>query len=144
MERHPMTDARLAETDQPTTIPTPPTGLFAGAGAVVGLTALISSSCCIVPLALAGLGATGAAFSGLLFLAGIRPYLLGAAAVALLAGWWLYFSRRRSVACNSDGTCAAPGTSWRTMGFLALGSAFVGLAIIWEPYIEPVLLRLMR
>jgi mercuric ion transport protein len=139
-----MTDARLADADQPSTIPAPPTGLFAGAGALVGLTALVSSSCCIVPLALAGLGATGAVFSGLEFLAGIRPYLLGAAALALIGGWWLYFSRRRAVACNSDGTCAAPGTSWRTMGFLALGSAFVGLSTIWEPYIEPVLLRMMR
>jgi mercuric ion transport protein len=144
MEHHPVTDARLADTDQSATIPAPPTGLFAGAGAVVGLTALVSSSCCIVPLALAGLGATGAVFSGFEFLAGIRPYLLGGAALALLAGWWLYFSRRRSVACHSNGTCAAPATSLRTIGFLALGTKFVGLATIWEPYIEPVLLRLMR
>ena len=139
-----MTDAQLVEATQPTTIPTPPPSLFAGAGALVGLMALVSSSCCLVPLALAGLGASGAAFGGLLFLAGIRPYLLGAAAVALLAGWWLYLWRRRSVTCNSDGACAAPGTSWRTIGFLALGSTFVGLATIWEPNIEPVLLRLMR
>lgn len=139
-----MTDAPLAETGQPETVPAPPTGLFAGAGAVVGLTALVSSSCCVVPIALAGLGATGAVFSGLEFLIAVRPYLLGAAAVALLAGWSIYFSRRRSVACNSDGTCVAPGTSLRTVGFLALGSAFVGLATVWEPYIEPVLLRMMR
>lgn len=139
-----MTDVPLSEAEQPRTIPTPPTGLFAGAGAVVGLTALVSSSCCIIPLALAGLGATGAVFSGLEFLAAIRPYLLGTAAVALLAGWWLYLSRRQSVACNSDGTCATAGTSWRTIGFLALGSAFVCLAAVWEPYIEPMLLRLMR
>jgi mercuric ion transport protein len=144
MERHPLTDARFAETQQPANIPATPTGLFAGAGALVGLTALVSSSCCIVPLALAGLGATGAVFSGLEFLADIRPYLLGGAALALIAGWWLYFSRRRSVACNGDGACAAPRTSWRTKGFLALGSAFVGLSTIWEPYIEPVLLRWMR
>lgn len=144
MEYHPMIDARLAETEQHATIPTPPAGLFAGTGALVGLTALVSSSCCVVPLALAGLGATGAAFSGLLFLATIRSYLLGAGALALLAGWGLYFSRRRSVACNSDGTCAAPGTSWITIGVLALGSIFIGLATIWEPYIESMILRLMR
>jgi len=139
-----MTDVPLAEADQPATMPKPPAGLFAGAGAVVGLTALVSSSCCVVPLALAGLGATGAAFSGLLFLAAIRSYLLGAAALALLAGWALCLSRRRPVACNSDGTCAAPATSWRTIGFLTLGSIFVGLATVWEPYIEPMILRSMR
>jgi mercuric ion transport protein len=139
-----MTDARLEPTDQSTTIPTPRAGLLAGTGAVVGLAALISSSCCVVPLALAGLGATGAAFSGLAFLADIRPYLLGAAALALLAGWWLYVSRRRAAVCSSDGTCAAPGRSWRTIGFLALGTGFAGLATVWEPFIEPVLLRAMR
>ena len=139
-----MTDVRLLEAEQPTPIPAPPTGFLAGAGAVVGLTALVSSSCCIVPLALAALGATGAVFSGLEFLAAIRPYLLGTAAVALLAGWWLYFSRRRSLAFNSYGTCAAAGTSWRTIGFLALGSTLVGLATVWAPYIEPFFLRLVR
>jgi mercuric ion transport protein len=139
-----MTDVRLLEAEQPTPIPAPPTGFLAGAGAVVGLTALVSSSCCIVPLALAGLGATGAVFSGLEFLAAIRPFLLGTAAVALLAGWWLYFSRQRSLACHSYGTCAAAGTSWRTIGILALGSTLVGLAAVWAPYIEPFLLRLVR
>jgi mercuric ion transport protein len=139
-----MTDARLAEKDQSTTIPAPPAGLFAGAGALVGLTALVSSSCCLVPLALAGLGASGAVFSGLEVLAGVRPYLLGAAAVALVAGWWLFFSRRRMLVCNSDGTCATPGSRRRTAGLLALGSVLIGLAIIWEPYIEPAVLRSMR
>ena len=109
---------------------------------MVDLTALISSSCCIVPLALAGLGATGAVFSGLEFLAAIRPYLLGTAAVALLASWSLYFLRRRSPACDSDGTCVA--SSWRTIGILALGSTLVGLATVWAPYIEPIFLRLVR
>jgi hypothetical protein len=90
------------------------------------------------------LGATSAALNGLLFLATIRPYLLGAAALVLLAGWGLYFSRRRSVACNSDGTCAAPGISWRTIGSLTLGSIFVGLATVWEPYVVPMILRSMR
>lgn len=144
MAFHPMTNARLAEADLPSTISTPSTGLLAGAGALVGLTALVSSSCCVVPLALAGLGASGAAFSGLLLLAAIRPYLLGVAVLSLLAGWWLYFSRRRLAACNSDGTCAAPVASWHMISFLTLGSTFVGLATIWEPYIEPMLLRLMR
>ncbi|MGU9982486.1 mercury transporter MerT [Phreatobacter sp. HK31-P] len=139
-----MNHARLAEADPPAAIPAPPTGLLAGAGTLVGMTALVSSSCCVVPLALAGLGATGAVFSGLLLLAAIRPYLLGVAALTLLAGWWLYFSRQRLAACNSDGKCAAPVTSWRMISFLMLGSTFVGLATIWEPYIEPILLRLVR
>lgn len=139
-----MTNTRLTGYGEPAAIPAPQTGLLARAGAMVGLTALVSSSCCVVPLLLAGLGATGAVFSGLQFLAAIRPYLLAAAAAALLAGWVSHFYLRRTVACNSDGTCAVPSTSWRTMGYLALGSAFVGLATVWEPYFEPVLLRWMR
>jgi mercuric ion transport protein len=125
-------------------IPKPSTGLFAGAGVLVGLTALISSSCCVIPIALAGFGVTGAAFSGLEFLVGIRPYLLGGAALALLAGWWMFFRRRGAVACNVDGTCAKPASSQTTIIFLTLGSVFVGMALVWEPYFEPLLLRMMR
>jgi mercuric ion transport protein len=144
MECESMTDASLAGADRPAAVPEPRAGLFARIGALVGLTALVSSSCCLVPLALAGLGATGAVFSGFEVLAGARPYLLGAAAVALVAGWWQFLARHRSIACNSDGTCAAPGARWRTVGLLVLGSLLVGLAIIWESSIEPVILGSLR
>ncbi|MEE7492058.1 mercuric transporter MerT family protein [Methylobacterium oryzae] len=124
-------------------LPAPSGGWFAGLGTVAGLGALAASSCCALPVALASLGATGAAFGGLAMLASIRPLLLSGAALALLVGWWLFF-RRRAVVCNTAGPCASPGPSRRTAALLAVGTALVALAIVWEPYLEPMVLRAMR
>ncbi len=120
----------------------PAAGWLAGIGATVGFGALAASSCCVLPLALAGLGTGGAVFSGLEVLANWRLFLQGSAAMVLLAAWGA-FLRRRSVA-RIGGSCAAR-TSWRsTRLFLSLGTAFVVLSLIWEPYIEPFLLKFIR
>lgn len=119
------------------------TGWLAGSGATFGLGALISSSCCAVPLALAGLGAGGAVFSGLEFFADWRPYLLGAAALVLLTSWVTFF-RRRTVACSVDGGCATSAPTRRTVLLLSIGTAFVMLSLVWDSLIEPLVLKLVR
>lgn len=89
--------------------------LLAGGG-VLG--ALAASSCCLVPLALFGIGVGGAWIGYLTRLAPYQPYFLGVAAVCLGLGLWL---RRRSkeVACVQDETCARPLPSRIvTMGFV--------------------------
>ena len=65
-------------------------GSLAGLGAITSLGAIAGSSCCVLPLVLAGLGAGSAAFGGLEFLATYQPYIFGAAAL-LLAGAWVEF-----------------------------------------------------
>lgn len=116
-------------------------GWLAGLGAVAGFGALAASSCCVLPLALAGLGAGSAVFGGLEVLVNWQPLLLGGAVVAVAAAWTLLF-RRRSVACNVDGSCSAASNSARVL--LSLGTAFVMLSVGWGPYVEPFLLRLVR
>jgi mercuric ion transport protein len=64
---------------------------LAGLGGVAGFGALAASSCCVLPLALAGLGAGSAVFGGLEVLANWRPLLLGGAVVVVLVGWTLFF-----------------------------------------------------
>ncbi len=125
-------------------VPTPSTGALGGLGTAVGLSALLASSCCVVPLALAGLGAGGALFSGLAFLAHIRPWLLGGALTTLALGWLMFFRRSRSASCESTHPCAAPASSRLSMSLLTAGSLIVALALVWETYLEPVLLKLMR
>lgn len=125
-------------------MPTPSTGALGGLGTAIGLSALLASSCCVVPVALAGLGASGALFSGLAFLAHIRPWLLGGAISALALGWMMFFRRSRSVACESTQACPAPATSRLSLSLLIAGSLIVGLALVWETYLEPILLKLMR
>jgi mercuric ion transport protein len=125
-------------------ISTPSTGALGGLGTAIGLSTLLASSCCVVPLALAGLGASGALFSGLAFLAHIRPWLLGGATVTLALGWLLFFWRSRSVACQPTQVCAAPASSRLSLSLLTAGSLIIGLALVWETYLEPILLKLMR
>ena len=122
----------------------PSTGLLAGLGAVIGLGALAASSCCALPLALAGLGAGGAVFSGLDALVSVRPLLLAGAAIALAVAWTFYYRRRNSVVCGIDDSCAAPTTSTRTLLLLSAGTTIVGLALAWNAYVEPWLLKLAR
>src|SRR6267154_158670 len=98
----------LTDTDAPIQSPAEnspiqASGWLAGLGAVTGFGALAASSCCVLPLALAGLGASSAVFGGLEILANWRPLLLSVALVVVLAAWLLLF-RRRSVACNIDGS----------------------------------------
>lgn len=139
-----MSDLNLAEIAKPSTLNPPPTRWLAGTGIIAGLGAVIASSCCVLPLALAALGVTGAAFSGLEFLVGIRPFLLGGAVVVLLAGWGLFFWKKTPPSCNGEGGCMPPSRAGRTIILLAFGTAIVGLALVWQGNIEPALLKMMR
>jgi len=118
-------------------------GWLAGFGAVAGFGALAASSCCVLPLALAGLGAGSAVFGGLEVLANWRPLLLGGAVLVILAAWILFF-RRRSAVCKVDGSCSAYSASKRARVLLGLGTVFVMLSVAWDPYIEGFLLKLAR
>lgn len=111
-------------------------------GTLTGLAALAGSSCCALPVALAGLGATGAVFGGLRLLASARPILLGVATSALLVGWGLFLRPRAT--CAEDGGCASVSWPWRTGIPLGIGTTLCALALVWEPYLEPMILKLMR
>src|SRR6267154_5519436 len=75
------------------------------AGGVLG--ALAASSCCIVPLALFGLGVSGAWIGNLTRLAPYQPYFVAATAACLGAGCWLRY-RSRKIVCADGDVCARP------------------------------------
>ena len=75
------------------------------AGGVLG--ALAASSCCIVPLALFGLGVSGAWIGNLTQLAPYQPYFIAATVACLGAGYWLRY-RSRKIICVDDDVCARP------------------------------------
>ena len=75
------------------------------AGGVLG--ALAASSCCIVPLALFGLGISGAWIGNLTRLAPYQPYFVAATAACLGCGYWLVYHSRK-IACADDKACARP------------------------------------
>ena len=78
---------------------------FLAAGGVLG--ALAASSCCIVPLALFGLGVSGAWIGNLTRLAPYQPYFIAATGTCLGGGYWLLY-RSRKVACADGEVCARP------------------------------------
>ena len=76
--------------------------------AVGGLAgALAASSCCILPVALFGLGISGAWIGNFTRLAPFQPYFVTAAVACLAAGYWLV-RRSEKAACAEDEACARP------------------------------------
>lgn len=75
------------------------------AGGVLG--AIAASSCCILPLALFGLGVSGAWIGNLTRLAPYQPYFIAATVACLGAGYWLV-RRSRKIACADGKACARP------------------------------------
>lgn len=68
---------------------------------VAGIAALLASSCCVAPLALALAGVSGAWIGTLRWMAPYSPWLLGLALLALaVAGWRLY--RGPASGCAAD------------------------------------------
>ncbi|MDG4885424.1 mercuric transporter MerT family protein [Mesorhizobium sp. WSM4884] len=84
-----------------------PTSRSALSLALGGLSAgLLASACCILPLALAVAGISGAWIGHLTALATYQPYFLALAAVFIDLGAWRY--RRSEAACLPGSLCAIP------------------------------------
>lgn len=79
-------------------------GLLVSLGSVAG--ALGVTSCCVLPLALAGLGLSGAWLAGLSALAPYQPILLALTATLLGAGFFIVY--RRPVVAYATGAACAP------------------------------------
>jgi len=116
-----------------------------GREAVLGWSALGGSAlavfawaaCCVLPIALS---LAGVSLAGTAMIAGQRTWLTLGAAVVLGAGWWSVWRRRR--ACATDATCAPP--TRLTLALLTTATILIGLALIWQPLVEPWALMLLR
>ncbi len=101
----------------------PPTGrggagTLAAAGAMAS--AILSSACCWLPLALVAFGVSAGGVAG--FLDAHRPWLLGAAGLLLAVAFRLTY---RKVECSPDGSCEAPGS-----GLLAFNKVMLWTAVV--------------
>lgn len=118
--------------------------LVTGTSLVAGIGALASASCCALPLALSMLGVGSAWLVHFGVLVQNREIIAGAALVILASGW-VFALRRSNAACEREGVCARPATSWIIFSVLTLTTAFVALAIgysWWEPAVFQFLLSL--
>ena len=107
------------------------------AGGLLG--ALAASSCCILPLALFGLGVSGAWIGNFTRLAAYQPYFLAATLACLGYGYWLVY-RSSKRACTEGETCARPLPNHLVKTSLILATILV-VAALGLDFIAPLFLN---
>ena len=103
---------------------------------VAGLAVFAWSACCVLPLALSFVGLS---IAGTALLAEQRTWLTIGAAIVLAAAWWSVLRRRK--ACALDAGCAPPSGLMLTL--LGAAALLFGLALTWQPLIEPWAMKLL-
>ena len=113
------------------------TGVSWAAAVAAGGAVFAWAACCVLPmsLALAGIG-----LGGLAWFAGLRTWITFAALGVIAAGWLLTWRRARM--CRTDGACVPP--SRLGIGLLAAATLLALLALVWQPFVEPWALALIR
>tara|TARA_R110000782_G_scaffold17816_14_gene49565 strand:+ start:1794 stop:2162 length:369 start_codon:yes stop_codon:yes gene_type:complete len=105
---------------------------FAASGGVVG--ALLASSCCILPLVLITLGASGPWIGKLTALKAYQPLFVGLTAAFIGYGFWhVYWKSDRD--CD-DESCATPRSNRVVQAALWTATALVIVALttdLWAP-----------
>src|SRR5262249_54713539 len=105
------------------------------AGGLLG--ALAASSCCILPLALFGLGVSGAWIGNFTRLAPYQPVFIAFTLICLGAGAWLV-RRASSRACADAAACAHPLPNRIVKAALTLATLLV-LAALGLDFFAPLL-----
>jgi mercuric ion transport protein len=106
------------------------------AGGLLG--ALAASSCCILPLALFGLGVSGAWIGNFTRLAPYQPCFIAATLAFLGYGYWLVY--RSSRACADGEACARPLPNRIVKTSLILATILV-VAALGLDFIAPLFLN---
>ena len=112
-------------------------GIFTG-GSVLGAVAM--SSCCIVPLVLFSLGATGAWIGRLSGMYPYKWYFFAATAAFLAGGFYMVYRRRPAVKCEAGTSCATP-LGDRINKAVLWGATVLVLAAAAFPYVAPAFLE---
>ncbi len=106
------------------------------AGGLLG--ALAASSCCILPLVLFSLGASGAWIGNLTRLAPYQPCIIAATLAFLGYGYWLVYRSSR-LACADGEACARPLPSRLVKVALILATTLVAAALGFD-FLGPLFL----
>lgn len=111
--------------------------LLAG-GSLLG--ALAMTSCCIVPLALFGLGVTSAWIGNLTALYPYRPIFFVVTAAFLVAGFYKAYRKPKAAACEAEGYCTASISDRVTKAALWFATTLALVALAF-PYAVPLVLE---
>ena len=105
----------------------------AAAGSVIG--AVLASSCCIGPLVLITLGASGAWIGNLTALKAYQPLFLTVTVAFLTFGFWQVYGRSKK-ACEEGSYCATPTADRLVKSALWIATVLVVIALtidLWAP-----------
>jgi mercuric ion transport protein len=105
----------------------------AAAGGVIG--AVLASSCCIGPLLLISLGASGAWIGNLSALKAYQPFFVTLTLAFLGFGFWRVYGKSKQ-SCEDDLTCATPTSDRIVKSALWIATVLVAIALttdIWAP-----------
>ncbi len=109
---------------------------LAALGALVG--AIAASSCCLLPLALFGVGVSGAWIGNLAALSPYQPIFVALTLACLGIGYWLVY-RKAKVACEADAACARVAPR-RIVRVALWGATLLVISAAAFPYAGPYLL----
>lgn len=128
----------VSEKTPPTTTPK----VLGGLAAFAGIGAILSSSCCVLPLGLAAIGASAGVFGAFQMLAEWRLPLLSVAGLSLIGGW-LTWLKARNADCCSTSSCSTNVRTNTSLLLLSLSTMIIVLGLSWEN-IEPLLLKIIK
>ena len=107
-----------------------------------GIGAILASSCCIIPLGLSAIGASASVMSAFHSFESMRLPLLVVASVALLSGWYVWWSKRNTEYCSTS-DCSSPTTRNSATVMLSASTLIIFLGLSWG-FIEPILLKAIK
>jgi len=110
---------------------------IAASGSVIG--AIVSSSCCILPLALFSLGISGAWIGSLTSLYPYKPIFVTITLAFQAFGFYMVY-RKPETACEPGSYCAAPASGRLVKAALWGSTVLVAIVLIF-PYLVPLLLK---
>ena len=118
-------------------------GLISGVALFTGIGAIIASSCCVIPLLLAAIGASAGVFTAFQMLAEYKNTILVLSGTCLLGGWFIWFRNRHVPDCCSANDCPSPSQRKTTLTLLLVSTLVVLIALGWE-HLEPSLLKMIK
>lgn len=130
-----------SSTSEPNNVTAAPK-VLGGLAAFAGLGAILASSCCVLPLGLAAVGASAGVFGAFQTLAEWRIPLLSVAGVSVLGGWFTWWKKRNADCCSTSSCSTNVGTNTSVI-LLSLSTLIIVLGLSWEN-IEPLLLKIIK
>lgn len=95
------------------------------------LSALVTSSCCVLPVVLFGLGAGGAWIGRLTALKPYQPVFVAVTVLLLGAGFYLVYRKPKAAPCEVEAICARPTSNRIVKGVLWTATVLVLIGFVF-------------